>query len=56
MLRVGLAERTLEVLRAAVADEETVARSALPLFAIQCELFLSSLVPEPWLVEDDSAM
>jgi hypothetical protein len=27
-----------------------------PLSAIQCELFLSSLVPQPWLVEDDSAM
>ena len=26
MLRVGLGERTLELLRAAVADEETVAR------------------------------
>jgi hypothetical protein len=30
MPRVGLAERTLKLLRAAVVDEETVARRRLP--------------------------
>ena len=46
MLRVGLAERTLELLRAAVADEETVARFRAKVLAVpgmDCLIFTGAV-------------